>query len=73
MAEYLRLRQICLVAPHLEPVISDVSAIMGLDVCYRDGNVEWFGHVTRIQLADPPVGILLVLGLCTRFAALGRT
>ena len=32
MAEYLRLRQICLVAPHLESVISDISAIMGLNV-----------------------------------------
>jgi len=29
----------------------------------NDGTVEWFGHVTRIQLADPPIGILLVLAL----------
>src|SRR6476469_7353506 len=29
----------------------------------NDGTVEWFGHVTRIQLVDPPVGILLVLAL----------
>jgi NADH-quinone oxidoreductase subunit H len=29
----------------------------------KDGTVEWFGHVTRIQLADPPIGILLVLAL----------
>jgi NADH-quinone oxidoreductase subunit H len=29
----------------------------------NDGTVEWFGHVTRVQLADPPVGILLVLAL----------
>ncbi len=29
----------------------------------KDGLVEWFGHVTRVQLADPPVGILLVLAL----------
>jgi NADH-quinone oxidoreductase subunit H len=28
-----------------------------------DGLVEWFGHATRVQLADPPVGILLVLAL----------
>ena len=32
MASYLRLRQICLVAPQLEPVISDNAAIMGLNV-----------------------------------------
>lgn len=29
----------------------------------RTGLVEWFGHTTRVQLADPPVGILLVLAL----------
>ena len=28
-----------------------------------DGIVTWFGHETRVQLADPPVGILLVLAL----------
>jgi NADH-quinone oxidoreductase subunit H len=28
-----------------------------------DGTVMWFGEVTRVQLADPPVGILLVLAL----------
>ena len=29
----------------------------------KDGTVEWFGEVTRVQLADPPIGILLVLAL----------
>jgi NADH-quinone oxidoreductase subunit H len=29
----------------------------------KDGTVEWFGHVTRVQLADPPMGILIVLAL----------
>ncbi len=29
----------------------------------NDGLVTWFGHETRVQLADPPVGILLVLAL----------
>ncbi|MGA0878106.1 MAG: NADH-quinone oxidoreductase subunit NuoH [Ilumatobacteraceae bacterium] len=29
----------------------------------KDGTVTWFGEVTRVQLADPPVGILLVLAL----------
>jgi NADH-quinone oxidoreductase subunit H len=28
-----------------------------------DGIVTWFGHATRVQLADPPIGILLVLAL----------
>ncbi len=29
----------------------------------RTGLVEWFGHTTRVQLADPPVAILIVLAL----------
>src|SRR5206468_7090847 len=56
MAEYMRLRQICLVAPHLEPVISDIAAIMGLAVCYRDGNVAKYG----LENALLPVDIILL-------------
>jgi hypothetical protein len=52
MTTYMRLRQICLVAPHLEPLISDISAIMGLDVCYRDGNVEKYGLVNALLPVD---------------------
>ncbi|MFM8946516.1 MAG: NADH-quinone oxidoreductase subunit NuoH [Actinomycetota bacterium] len=29
----------------------------------KDGLVSWFGHTTRVQLADPPVGILLFMAL----------
>ena len=29
----------------------------------QDGTIEIFGEVTRVQLADPPIGILLVLAL----------
>jgi NADH-quinone oxidoreductase subunit H len=29
----------------------------------NDGTVEMFGHVTRVQLADPPIGVLVVLAL----------
>jgi len=29
----------------------------------KDGTVSWFGETTRVQLADPPVGILLFLAL----------
>ena len=29
----------------------------------NDGIVVWFGHATRVQLADPPIGILFVLAL----------
>ncbi|MGA7803392.1 hypothetical protein [Bradyrhizobium sp.] len=52
MAPYLRLRQICLVAPHLEPVISDIAAIMGLGVCYRDGNVARYGLENALLPVD---------------------
>ena len=52
MADYIRLRQICLVAPQLEPVIADISAIMGLSVCYRDGNVAKYGLVNALLPVD---------------------
>ncbi|WP_456763108.1 hypothetical protein [Bradyrhizobium sp. USDA 4011] len=52
MAEYMRLRQICLVAPQLAPVIADISAIMGLDVCYRDGNVAKYGLENALLPVD---------------------
>lgn len=49
---HMRLRQICLVAPHLEPVVGDISAIMGLDVCYRDGNVAKYGLENALLPVD---------------------
>src|SRR4051795_7379144 len=52
MASYVRLRQICLVAPSLEPVISDISSIMGLNVCYRDGNVAKYGLENALLPVD---------------------
>ncbi len=52
MSPYMRLRQICLVAPHLEPVISDIAGIMGLSVCYRDGNVAKYGLENALLPVD---------------------
>jgi hypothetical protein len=52
MAGYIRLRQICLVAPQLEPVISDIADIMGLSVCYRDGNVAKYGLENALLPVD---------------------
>lgn len=52
MANYMRLRQICLVAPHLEPVISDIAGILGLAVCYRDGNVGKYGLENALLPVD---------------------
>jgi len=48
----MRLRQICLVAPQLEPVIGDIAAIMGLSVCYRDGNVAKYGLENALLPVD---------------------
>ncbi len=52
MAGYMRLRQICLVAPQLAPVISDIAGIMGLSVCYRDGNVAKYGLENALLPVD---------------------
>ncbi|HEX9209123.1 MAG TPA: hypothetical protein VF901_01300 [Bradyrhizobium sp.] len=52
MAPYMRLRQICLVAPQLAPVISDIADIMGLAVCYRDGNVAKYGLENALLPVD---------------------
>src|SRR5262249_37436724 len=43
MPSHLHLRQICLVAPQLEPVVADIAAILGLDICYRDPHVGKYG------------------------------
>lgn len=48
----VRLRQICLVAPRLEPVVGDLAAIMGLAVCYRDPNVAHYGLENALLPVD---------------------
>jgi hypothetical protein len=70
MAGYLRLRQICLVAPHLEPVVGDIAGIMGLNICYRDGNVAKYG----LENALLPVDTILleVVAPFQRGTAAGR-
>src|SRR4051795_7993688 len=52
MSNYMRLRQICLVAAHLDPVIPDIAEIMGLNVCYRDGNVAKYGLENALLPVD---------------------
>ncbi len=52
MTPHIRLRQICLVAPQLKPVISDIADIMGLSVCYRDGNVAKYGLENALLPVD---------------------
>jgi hypothetical protein len=49
---WLRLRQVALVAPELEPVLEDLHAVFGLEVAYRDPSVAQFGLVNAVL----PVG-----------------
>jgi hypothetical protein len=51
MDDYLRLRQICVVAPELEPAVDDIAAIFGLEVCHRDPKVEVFGVTNALFVA----------------------
>ena len=39
----IQLRQICLVARQLEPVIQDLTAILGINRCFVDPGVGVFG------------------------------
>ena len=48
----MRLRQVCLVAPHLEPAVGDIAAIMGLEVCYRDPGVAKYGLENALLPVD---------------------
>jgi Glyoxalase-like domain len=48
----IRLRQICLVADKLAPIIDDFRAIFGLEVCYVDKGVAVFGLENSLM----PVG-----------------
>jgi hypothetical protein len=43
MDGYLRLRQICLVAPALRPAEEGLAAVLGVGVCFRDPGVGRFG------------------------------
>jgi hypothetical protein len=45
----LRLRQICLVAPTLEPSVSALCAALGTTVCYSDPNVGKYGLVNALM------------------------
>ncbi len=40
---WLRLRQICLVAKELDPVVENLSAVFGIEVCYEDPHIIRFG------------------------------
>ncbi len=48
----LRLRQICLVAPELDPAVHALCDVLGLEVCFRDDAVAKYGLVNAVM----PVG-----------------
>ena len=48
----LRMRQICLVARRLAPVVDELSSVLGLQVCYRDPGIVKYG----LENALFPVG-----------------
>jgi len=48
----MRLRQIALVAEKLEPVVSDLCAVLDVEVCFRDPGVAEFGLANALM----PIG-----------------
>jgi hypothetical protein len=47
----MRVRQVALVAEALEPAIEDLTATLGLEVCYRDPGVAEFGLENALLVA----------------------
>jgi NADH-quinone oxidoreductase subunit H len=60
-------RRVFILAPFLSLVpaflVFSVVPIGGVFTEEKQGTVEMFGHQTYLQLADPPIGILLVLAV----------
>ena len=55
MKSYLRLRQICLAVPRLQPVEDDIVAILGTSVCFRDPNVAPYGLENALFPLGPDI------------------
>ncbi|HEX7168990.1 MAG TPA: NADH-quinone oxidoreductase subunit NuoH [Acidimicrobiales bacterium] len=47
----------------LAPYLSIVPAFLSFAIVPFGGSIELFGHETRLQLADPPIGILFLLAM----------
>jgi hypothetical protein len=67
---WLRLRQICLVAHQLAPIVEELEDIFGLEVCYNDPGVGRFG----LENALLPIGnqLLEVVAPTEQGTAAGR-
>jgi hypothetical protein len=56
---FLRLRQLCLVAHDLEPVVEDLKAVFDIEVCHRDPAVAKYGlHNTLLPIGNSFVEIV---------------
>jgi Glyoxalase-like domain len=56
---FLRLRQLCLVAHDLEPVVEDLMAVFDIEVCHRDPAVAKFGlHNALLPIGNSFVEIV---------------
>ena len=70
MSDFLRLKQICLLASDLKPAALDIGEVMGLDICYRDPHVGAYGLENVLYPVD---SILLEVVAPTREdTAVGR-
>ena len=49
----IQLRQICMVAEKLEPVIEDLTEILGINSCYIDSGVGKFGLENNLMAVGP--------------------
>jgi hypothetical protein len=67
---WLRIRQICLVAEKLEPVVEELKDVLGIEECYRDPGVGIFG----LENALLPIGnqLLEVVSPIEEGTAAGR-
>ncbi len=66
----LRLRQVALVAQHLDPVVDELCQRLGLSVCYRDPGVAEFGlHNALMGVGDQ---LLEVVSPMTEGTTAGR-
>lgn len=58
----MKLRQIALVARELDPVVDDLCAVLGIDVCYNDPGVGVFG----LKNALMPLGETFLEVVCPK-------
>jgi len=66
----MRIRQVAIAAPALEPVVEDLRIVLGLEVCFHDPGVDVFGlHNALLPVGD---AFLEVLAPVRPATAVGR-